>query len=214
MRFLKIPYLPVLNPADLLSAGAVMAADAAKLPIDTVNWVEYPYLPAVKAELARSAEFLFIRFIVLERTVKAVYVEDGSPVHDDSCVEFFVKMPDSPYYMNFEFNCIGACDASRRITRSEKTPLTSMEYSSIYRYSSFSERAAFAEKDSLQQWFLTVAIPFRLLGIAPEALPEKIMANFYKCADDTSHPHYVSWNPIDLPSPNFHCPEFFGELFL
>jgi hypothetical protein len=22
----------------------------------------------------------------------------------------------------------------------------------------------------------------------------------------------LSWNPIDLPSPCFHCPDFFGEI--
>ncbi|WP_262895053.1 carbohydrate-binding family 9-like protein, partial [Parabacteroides distasonis] len=28
------------------------------------------------------------------------------------------------------------------------------------------------------------------------------------------NPHFVSWSPIDLPEPNFHCPEFFGEIYL
>ena len=37
-------------------------------------------------------------------------------------------------------------------------------------------------------------------------------ANFYKCGDRLKQQHYLSWNPIDLPRPNFHCPEFFGEL--
>lgn len=25
-------------------------------------------------------------------------------------------------------------------------------------------------------------------------------------------PHFLSWAPIDLPNPMFHCPEFFGKL--
>jgi len=36
--------------------------------------------------------------------------------------------------------------------------------------------------------------------------------NFYKCADDTSHPHWLTWSPVDLPEPNFHHPQSFGIL--
>jgi hypothetical protein len=27
-----------------------------------------------------------------------------------------------------------------------------------------------------------------------------------------AHPHYLSWNRIDIPQPDFHRPDFFGEL--
>jgi hypothetical protein len=37
-------------------------------------------------------------------------------------------------------------------------------------------------------------------------------ANFYKCADKTSHPHWVTWNPIS--ATNYHLPECFGTLHL
>ena len=33
-------------------------------------------------------------------------------------------------------------------------------------------------------------------------------------ADGTILPHYLSWNPIETPKPDFHRPEFFGELKL
>ena len=42
---------------------------------------------------------------------------------------------------------------------------------------------------------------------------KEIRANFYKCGDELDKPHYLSWNPINLEKPNFHCPEFFGTLF-
>ena len=35
---------------------------------------------------------------------------------------------------------------------------------------------------------------------------------FYKCGDKLQTPHFLSWNPIDLPKPDFHCPAFFGLL--
>jgi hypothetical protein len=51
------------------------------------------------------------------------------------------------------------------------------------------------------------------MGLDAKNLPEKIRGNFYKCADDTEMPHFVSWSPIHLPTPNFHCPDFFGEIY-
>ena len=32
--------------------------------------------------------------------------------------------------------------------------------------------------------------------------------NLYKCGDDLSHPHFLSWQPIEAPKPNFHLPAF------
>ena len=37
---------------------------------------------------------------------------------------------------------------------------------------------------------------------------------FYKCGDKTAHPHFLSWNPVGTPAPDFHRPDFFGELIL
>ncbi len=115
--------------------------------------------------------------------------------------------------MNFEFNCIGICDAACRQSREQKQSLTPEEYASIRRYSSVKEKP-FAEREGLYSWELVVCIPFSLLSIDPANLPEKIKGNFYKCADDTEYPHFLSWNPIDLATPDFHCPRFFGEIYL
>ena len=36
--------------------------------------------------------------------------------------------------------------------------------------------------------------------------------NLYKCGDNTSHPHWLTWSLIDRPQPEFHVPEYFGTL--
>jgi hypothetical protein len=41
---------------------------------------------------------------------------------------------------------------------------------------------------------------------------KKWRANFYKCGDKTSHPHWLTWAPVEFPKPNFHLPGFFGML--
>lgn len=212
MKRLKVPYLPTLDVLDLSSAGILLETKAQREYIDTVNWKEYPYKPIVVFDIARSDTKLYIRYFVKCNSLKAVYNSDNSPVHRDSCVEFFMKKEGDKEYMNFEFNCIGTCDAARRESREIKSSLLSDEYAQIQRCSTI-ENKTFSEKLGIHSWELTVAIPLTLMGIDPNNLPEKILGNFYKCADDTANPHFLSWNPIDLPAPDFHCPPFFGELY-
>lgn len=212
MKKLKVPYLATLDVLDLSSVGYLLESKAHRESIDVINWEEYPYKPIVAFDIARSNTSLYIRYFVRGNSIKALYDEDGSPVYKDSCVEFFMKRVGDHNYYNFEFNCIGTCDASHRQSREIKESLNSHEYASIRRYSS-TERKSFTEKTGLHAWELVVAIPFRLMGLDPDNLPEKIVGNFYKCADDTEFPHFVSWSPIDLAEPNFHCPEFFGEIY-
>ena len=39
---------------------------------------------------------------------------------------------------------------------------------------------------------------------------KKLPANFYKCGDLSVQRHYIAWNPIEIPEPAFHKPEWFG----
>ena len=34
--------------------------------------------------------------------------------------------------------------------------------------------------------------------------------NFFKCAEDISHPHWAAWSPVD--EFNFHLPRCFGTI--
>jgi hypothetical protein len=218
MNKLKIPYLPALDVLDMSSVDFLLENKSYRDYINVVNWKEkYPYKPIVVFDVARSDVYLYIRFFVKGSSLKAIYSEDGDPVYEDSCVEFFMKKEGDDEYMNFEFNCIGTCDASRRHSRDIKKPLTASEYNSIRRYTLVEskpfENKPFDERKKVYAWELIVAIPLRLMGLDPKNLPEKIRGNFYKCADKTETPHYLSWNPIATPEPDFHRTEFFGELY-
>jgi hypothetical protein len=37
-------------------------------------------------------------------------------------------------------------------------------------------------------------------------------ANFYKCGDKLTQPHYLTWNPVGTRNPDYHQPEYFGVL--
>jgi hypothetical protein len=213
MKKLKVPYLPVLDVLDLSSIGYLMENKACREYIDVAHWEAYPYKPVAVFDIARTDTSLYIRYFVKGNSLKALQVTDNSPVYTDSCVEFFMKHGSDNGYMNFEFNCIGVCDAARRQSREVKHPLSQEEYAAIRRYPSL-EKKVREEQQGVHAWELAVAIPFRIMGLDPQHLPEKIEGNFYKCADDTEFPHYVSWNPVNTPAPDFHRPEFFGEIYL
>ena len=64
------------------------------------------------------------------------------------------------------------------------------------------------------EWEIEYSIPFSVLEKYMEVeKPKKGVqwrANFYKCADKTSHPHWLTWDLVNHPKPKFHLPEFFG----
>jgi len=213
MKQIKILYNDVLNDIELEAASELMDGFGHRDLVENLNWKEtYPYRPITLFNVARSNDSIFIKYSVRGSMLRAIYSNDLEPVNEDSCVEFFCKLPDSDYYMNFEFNCIGTCNASKRKSKTEGVVRYTLdELAQIKRYPSIGRRA-FNEMEGMFEWELTVKIPFTLMGIDPTNLPKKMMGNFYKCADGTDSPHYVSWSPIKTEKPNFHCPEFFGEL--
>ena len=207
-----IPLLLQLQGLDAQSAAPVLLERGLCLKVASVNWPEtYPACPETYVHIATSADKLYIRYDVRGEQLRAVAAHDQEEVWCDSCVEFFCQLPSSNGYMNFETNCIGTMVASRREGRDKNVrPLSSEQMALIDRYSSVGTEP-FEEKDGEFAWTIVIAIPWNLItedGTKPTAL----RANFYKCADKTKQVHFVSWNPIDLPQPNFHCPEFFAEL--
>lgn len=215
MKNLQVPYSPNLSGKNLSEIASTIIEKGVSDMVEKVNWPEqFPYKPLTEFNILRSDNSLFIRFYVRGNLLKAAYSTDQSPVHEDSCVEFFCQIPGNDYYCNFEFNCIGTCSASRRKGRNDDVQLFSDEQMQTIKRLPSIGRRAFNEMQGNFEWELTVEIPFALMGIDSANLPKKIKANFYKCADDTDSPHFVSWNAINTEKPDFHRPEFFGELEL
>ena len=214
MKSLNIKYIEALDDIDLELAGNILDDYAIRDRIEILNWAkEYPYRPITQFNIARSKDSLFIKFSVRGSMLRAIYSNDQEPVNEDSCVEFFCKLPDNDKYMNFEFNCIGTCKASKRVERNKDvTPYSKEELSMIKRFPTLGRRA-FNEMEGMFDWELTVKIPLRVMGINPNNLPKKILGNFYKCADGTDSRHFVTWSPVKTEQPDFHRPEFFGELY-
>jgi len=214
MKNLIIQYFEALNDIDIELAADILDDFGMQDTIEILNWVkEFPYRPITQFNIARSIDSIFIKFSVRGSMLRAIYSNDQDPVNEDSCVEFFCMPIGAKKYTNFEFNCIGTCAASTRKSRTEEVvPFTIEEMNSIKRFPSIGRRA-FNEMEGMFEWDLTVKIPFILIGIDSLNLPEKILGNFYKCADGTDSMHFVTWSPVKTDKPDFHCPEFFGELY-
>lgn len=211
---IHVPYLEDLDRKMMHEVCLDLENKGARGAIDQVNWPKrFPYAPIASFCIAHNEKSLFIRFHVNGNCLRAVHSRDQEPVCEDSCVEFFCQIPGQPYYWNFEFNCIGTCRATHRLSRNEeKVMISEDELKRIKRYASAGKRP-FCEMIGTFDWEIAVEIPFSILGIGV-CLPEKLRANFYKCADLTEEPHYLSWSPIDSPEPDFHRPDCFGELIL
>lgn len=211
---LDIHEFHTLDNMDLENVSDFLEQEAEKHSIDCRNWGDkYPYHPVTIFTIAHSSKYIYVDFFVRGNYLRAMNYTNNSPVSEDSCVEFFLQVPGQDEYWNFEFNCIGTINASHRVTRPEPKRLTAEEISQIKTYASCGTRP-FEEMEGLFAWNLTIAIPFSLIGICEQNLPEYIMGNFYKCGSKTSLPHFLSWSPIIYPKPDFHRPEFFGKLYL
>lgn len=212
---LEVPYIPDLDSMTLEQVTATLEEKGARRTVDCINWKEeYPYAPLTAFNIAHSDTAIYIDFFVRCNYLRAVHDKNNSDVYQDSCVEFFVAPHDRAPYYNFEFNCIGTVHAAKRMDRHSGELLSDAQLDSIRRLASCGDRP-FEEIEGMFVWNLTVAIPLDLIGISyTPGKPVTLHGNFYKCADATSVPHFLSWAPIDTPHPDFHRPEFFGEITL
>jgi len=177
--------------------------------------------PHTQCKLLHDEATLFGIFRVKDQYVRSVHTGFQTDVWKDSCVELFIQPEGSPGYFNFEFNGGGALLASY-VTDPARTnggplraftPLTADHDRQIRRYTSLPPVVE-PEIRTPCTWQLEFALPFDLLepyaGRIGKIRGQIWRANLYKCGNDTSHPHWASWQP--LPERNFHDPKSFGHL--
>ncbi len=208
-KSLSVPLIDLENQ-DLDTA---LELSGARFDVDCVNWPEaFPYAPLCGGRVARTRDALVVDFRVSGLDLRARNTADNGRQWEDSCVEVFIQDPEDGNYYNFEINALGKVLACTGPDRHNRTPRPAEEMEQILRFTQM--EGGPLEQEGIHTWRVGVVIPFRLLGIDPERLPRSIKANFYKCGDKTAHPHFLSWSPVETPKPDFHRPEFFGELIL
>lgn len=205
-RHTSAPFVENLEQLSNQELVALMRTQPAN-SVDCVNWKEFPYAPTVTARLAFSNRALAIMFEVQEENVRAVTLDPNGPVWEDSCVEFFVKNPAGEGYFNFEINCIGTTLAAFRRSRTDAKMFDQKQLEQVRHFGSLPHQPIDL-RDNQESWWMVEVIPFEILGL--QEAPSHIEANLYKCGDKCEKTHFLSWSPIALPEPNFHCPDYFG----
>jgi hypothetical protein len=181
--------------------------------VDVINWEDYPYKPEVCFSIAYSEKGIFLRFEVIEEAIRGLVMQDNGNVYTDSCVEMFIDPSGDGTYYNFEFNCIGTLLLGFGSSRNNREKASQKIMDQVIRFSSLKKKSIEQGKGTFS-WSLNVFVPFSAFfnhHIASLAR-KKIRANFLKCGDAMPMPHFVTWNPIDTPKPDYHRPEFFGEM--
>jgi len=174
--------------------------------------------PEVQGKLLYTGEGIHVIFRVDDRYVVSRHTQYQDPVCKDSCVEFFVQPKPDKGYLNFEVNCGGALLLEYHERDSEGNDrAVAVPYEiarSIAIYHSMPEIVVpeIAEKTV---WYVEYFVPFSVfehyVGPLGAVAGQTWRANFYKCADQSSHPHWGAWAPI-AQKLSFHQPRFFGAI--
>ena len=215
MKKIYAKHIPASKiPEQLQDVPALLDAEGVQFfPIDSNNWSsDFPYTPKVEARIAHTGQSIVLNYRVEEDSVRAV-ADDNGNVWEDSCCEFFSIPADDGFYYNIECNCAGQMLIGCGPERENRERATQHVLDTVKRWSSL-DRKPFEEKDAPSTWQLVLVVPvsaFYNHHIA-DLSGKTIRANFYKCGDKLRKVHFLSWNPIDVPSPDFHCPRFFGEV--
>jgi len=215
MKTLRIPLLQNLEEQDLDTA---IELGGQTFRVDSVNWPdEFPYAPLCAGRIARTEDSLVVDFRVSGLDLRVQNLYDRGRIWEDSTCEFFVQVPGTDEYINFEVNAAGRLLACRGTGRGDRVPLSDEALAQIVRITAVDGLNVTDPIDyagGLWNWRIMLVIPFEVIGVDPEDLPEKLRGNFYKCGDLTAHPHFASWSPVGTEHPDFHRPEYFGELQL
>ena len=187
-----------------------------------VPWPDSGHRPETVVRLLYTSEALYIQFQVKDRFVRAIAKRFQDNVCGDSCVEFFVApVSNSLAYFNFEVNCGGTmllhrCPSVEERAAGRETENVADVDGATIRLEHSLPVIVDPELIEPTNWNIEYRVPFQLFAKYFDVKAPKSgdvwRANFYKCGDKTSHPHWGSWAPVNTEQPNFHTPECFRPI--
>jgi hypothetical protein len=209
MKHIKVPLIAAGYHASMTEISQQLD-ESPFHPIDIAPWPKFAYRPGVKFSIAHGTDAVFLKYSVNEKFVRAIYDQPNDPVYKESCVEFFISFKQEEEYYNFEFNAAGTCLAGFGRHRNDRRMLPHAAIRSI-RHQSLLKPVA--TDDANVCWELTLAMPLSAFHYHKLITVSQITCrvNFYKCGDELPEPHYVVWNNIEAPQPDFHLRDFFGS---
>ncbi len=174
------------------------------------------FIPETKCKIQYDDRFLYVFYEVKDQYIRGFFKKDQTGVCSDSCVEIFLRPGGKKgnFYFNFELNCIGTLLLAQvKILPENRVKffmLPEAELKKIRRRTSLTK--VDGEITTPLTWYATLQIPWELLekySAFPRPRKGDIWTgNIYKCADWSSHPHWITWKK----TPTFHAPQAFGEI--
>ena len=160
-------------------------------------------------QLCYDETAFYVRQRAKESAIRAEYTAPLSPVHEDSCMEFFFALGEDDRYFNFEINPNACFELGFGPNRRNRIRLCHKNEQETF------QAQCIRTTDG---WTAEYRIPMDFLRLFyPDFRPEtgvRFRANCYKCGDLTEHPNYLAWNPITSETPDFHRPQDFGSMCL
>ena len=192
--------------------------DTTPLEINNFMGEKPSHLPRTQARLLYDDNFIYVFFRVEDRYVRALAEHYHGNVWEDSCVEFFFtpSVDISQGYFNLEINAGGTpLFHYQQKPRLNPLAIADEDCNRVEIYHSL-PKIIDPEITEPTTWQLRYHLPIDIIAkycpIVQPAPGVLWKANLYKCADKTSHPHWLTWAVVDNPTPDFHRPEFFGTL--
>lgn len=188
-------------------------ANTAKLEFKLDETCEFH--PEVECKFLYDGEFLYGMYSVKDKYVQAVAKRDQAQVSRDACVEFFIQPKGCPRYFNFEFSGNGRLLVYNNVhlRSGDYTKIPLRELTKVKRFHTLPDRV-FPEVEDEVHWRLAFAIPLdffvKYASIDKELSGQVWHGNFTKCADHSSHFHWLSW--CKLPIFDFHYPQAYEEI--
>jgi hypothetical protein len=189
-------------------------------PVEIINYMgTIPgFKPEVQVKMMYDDENIYVIFNVKDRYVRCLTKEINGAVWRDSAVEFFFS-PDPKHpllYFNLETNCGGTPLMHYNLVPKKESKELSADDIKKTEIAHTLPQIIDPEKKDPVKWTLEYRIPLAILEkYASITRPKKGVvwkANFYKIAENSSNPHYITWSVIENDKPDFHKPEFFGKL--
>lgn len=213
MKDLFIKKIESKNTVTLEEAAHLLEKQTVSNSIDLLNWEKaFPYKPDLKFRIGHTGNEIWLKYYVKEKNILAKETRTNGDVYKDSTVEFFISVDGKNYY-NFEFNCIGVTHLAHGPGRGNRTFVKEEIVEKIEIKSTLGDQP-FDEKTGGFEWEMMIRIPKECFAFDTIKSFDgiKATANFYKCGDDTSEPHFVTWNPVGTENPDYHCPQYFGKI--
>lgn len=183
-----------------------------KASVSSFHWeTDPPYRPRTYARLCGvRGKGIYYMAESEEAPLRCKSTRRDDPVYEDSCLELFLNpLPAcSDCYINVETNPCGVflsqfgSSRESRVWMREVTVLVP-------------EVSAY-QKDGIWgvQVFLSDALIAQLYQTQYRTEAQKMRGNFYKCGDQTVHPHFGAFSPVDTAALGFHNPQRFADIIL